>query len=114
MEGSTVTCTFKFLLKFWDASIHALLEVGQSLCNGTVQGNHRTGAVGLRTYGTELETVSCEGERRGTVTVCVVDEQLRNLRDIHLQTLLASHSENIILVGLLDMVEQLTHLLAKE
>ena len=37
--------------------------------------------------GTELETVSGEGEWRSTVAVGVIDHQLRNLRDIQLHTL---------------------------
>ena len=104
----------EFLLELRNHGIHSLLKAYKGLGDGAVEGDHRTGAVGLRTYGSELETVSCEGKGRGAVTVGVVDEQFRNLRDIHLQALLASHSEHVIHVGLLDVVEQFRNLLAEE
>ena len=93
---------------------HTLLEADECLSNSRVQGNHCTGAVGLRTYGTELKAVACEGEWRGAVTIGVIDQQFRNLRDIHLQTLLASHGEDVIYIGLLDMIEEFAHLLTQE
>ena len=107
-------CTLQLLGKLRNTSIHTLLEVNQSLSNGTIQGNHGAGTVGLRTYGTELKAVAGEGEWRGTVTVGIIDEQLRNLRNIHLHALLASHCQEVVLVGLLDVVEQLRELFAEE
>ena len=106
-------CTSQLLLKLGDTSINTLLELNQSLGNGTVQGNHGAGTVSLRTYSTELETVTGEGEWRGAVTIGIIDEQLRNLRNIHLQALLTSHSQEV-LIGCLNMVKQLANLLTKE
>ena len=114
MELCTVVSTSEFLLKLWDAGIHTLLEISQSLSHSTVQGNHGTGTVGLRTNGTELKTVASESEWRGTVTVGIVDEEFWNLRNIHLQALFACHSQYIVLICLFDMVEQFADLLAKE
>ena len=113
MELSAVLSTSKLLLVLRDLGIHALLERYEGLSNGTVQGNHGRCTVSLRTYSTELETVTGEGEGRGTVTIGIINEQFRNLRDIHLQALLTTHGEEV-LIGSLDVVEQLANLLAKE
>ena len=113
MELGTVVRASELLLELRDAGVDALLEVDEGLGHSTVEGYHRTGTVGLRTYGTELEAVASEGEGRRTVTIGIVDEQLRNLGDVHLQPLFASHGEEV-LVSLLNVVEQFADLLAKE
>ena len=114
VELGAVLSAGKLLLKLGNLGVDTLLEVNESLSHGTVQGNHGTGAVSLRTHGAELEAVACKGEGRRAVAVGIVDEQFGNLRDVHLQSLLASHSEDIVHVGLLDVVEQFAHLLAEE
>ena len=114
MEGSTVSCSDKLLLSLSNTCIDTLLERGKGLGNCTVQGNHGRSAVGLTTYGTELEPVAREGKGAGTVAVGVIDEQFGNLGDIHLQALLSIHSEQIVAIGFLDMVEQLAHLTTQE
>ena len=62
MESSRVSGTFKFLLQFRNTFIHTLLEVYQCFCDSTVECNHGRCTVSLRTNGTELEAVACEGE----------------------------------------------------
>ena len=106
-------CALQFLGELWNTGIHTLLEVDEGLGNSTVQCNHCTGTVGLRTYGTELKAVACEGEGRGAVAVGIVNEQFRNLWDVHLQTLLASHGQEVF-VSCLNVVEQFADLLAQE
>ena len=113
VELSAVLSASQFLLELRDAGIHTLLKVNQSLGHGTVQGNHSAGTVGLATHGTELKSVTRKGEWRCTVTIGVIDEQLRDFGDIHLQSLLTSHGEEV-LIGSLDVVEQLRNLLTEE
>ena len=93
--------------------VHTLLEVNQSLSHSRVEGYHGAGAVSLRTYGTELKAVAGEGERRGAVTVGIVYEQFRYRRDVELQSRLGTDSYAVIL-GILQMVENLCELLAEE
>ena len=71
-------------------------------------------AVVRRAGRAELELVAREGERRRTVAVGVVDEQLRDFGDVHLVSLLASHGEEIVGIRSLDVVEQFGELLAEE
>ena len=107
-------CAGQFLLELRNTCINLLLEFYQSFGNGAVQSNHGAGAVGLRTYSTELKAVTCEGEGAGTVTVGIINEQLRNLRNIHLHALFAGKGEYVILIGFLDVIQQFAHLLAQE
>ena len=102
------------ILSFGNECIHAFLEIHQGLSHGSIQGNHRTGAVGLGTYGTELKSVTSEGEGRSAVTVGIVDEQLRNLRNIEFHLLLTCHHEQVVFIRLFNMLQQLTDLLAEE
>ena len=95
-------------------SVHTSLEALESLSHGSIEDNHGAGAVCLRTYGTELEAVTGECERRSTVAVSIVDEQLRNLRYVELHALLASHVEEFVLVRGLDVLENLRELMAEE
>ena len=50
------------ILSFGYQGIYAVLEVHQGFCHGCIQGNHRTGAVCLAAYGTELKAVTGEGK----------------------------------------------------
>ena len=109
-----MTSTGEMLRDIRYALVHTFLEVDQSLCDSRIQGNHRTGAVGLATHSTELETVSGEGKWTGAVSVGIVDEQFRNLGDVDFHALLSSHDEEVFFVSLLDVVEQFAHLLAQE
>ena len=104
MEHGAVLCACQLLLKLRNAGVDTLLEVGEGLSHGTVQRYHRTGTVGFRTYGTELEAVAREGEGRGAVTVGIVDEDFWNLRDVHLHALLTCHRKDITDIGSLNMV----------
>ena len=54
------------------------LEVSKSLSDSSIESQHSTGAIGLRTYCAELEAISGEGEWRCTVTVGIVNENLRD------------------------------------
>ena len=114
MEGGTVPCSDKLLLSLSNTRIDTLLERGKGFGNCTVQGNHGRSAVGLTTHGTELETVARKGKGAGSVAVGVIYEQFGNLGDIHLQALLSIHSKQIVSIGFLDMIEQLTHLTTEE
>ncbi len=114
MEGGVVLCALKLLGGLGDACVNAFLEAEECLCHCGVQCYHRTGAVRLRTHGTELKAVAGEGERTGAVAVGVVDEQFGNLGDVHLHALLAVHGEDILPVRLLDVVEEFAHLFAEE
>ena len=107
-------CSFEFLAEFRNVGIHTFLEVNESFSDSTVQGNHRTGAVGLRADSTELEAIAGEGEGRRAVTVGIINQQFWNLRNVHLHSLLAVHAENVLFVGFLNMVEQLCELFAEE
>ena len=103
----------ELLLTLGDESVDTCLEVGESLSDSCVQDNLGAGAVSLRTDGTELETVSGEGEWRCTVTVGVITENVRNLRNIDFNTFLTLDNQRV-LVGLHDMVEHVADSLAEE
>jgi hypothetical protein len=55
-------------------SVYLGLELPQLIRYGGVQYQHGGGAVRGGTYGTELETITGEGERGGTVTIRVIDQ----------------------------------------
>ena len=94
--------------------VHALLEAVESLSHSRVEHNHRTGTVCLRAHGAEFEAVAGEREWRRTVAVGVVDEQFGYLRYVELQSLFARHVEQRLLVGVLDVFEQLAELVSEE
>ena len=77
---------FTFFYQF----VHFFLEFGKLFGYGCVQGNHGAGTVGLRTYGTEFKAVAAEGKWRCTVTVCIVNQQFRNLWNVEFHTVFAS------------------------
>ena len=97
-----------------DESVYATLEVVESLCHSGVEYYHSACTVGLRTYGTEFESVTGKCERRCAVAVGIIDEQFRNLWNVELHALLASKIEEFVFVSLLDMVEQVAELLTEE
>ena len=94
--------------------VNTLLEIGQSLGNSGIKHYHCTRTVGFTAYGAELKTVTCKGERRCSVAVSVVNEQLRYLRYVEFHAFLTGHSEQIFLVSKFNMVEQISELLAQE
>src|SRR5882724_7131044 len=67
-----------FLFPFLDEGIHVLLEFLQGLGQDGIEGDHRVGAVGVRTHGAELEFITGEGKGRGPVPVRVVQQQFGN------------------------------------
>ena len=93
-----------------DESVNLFLELNELFGHSCVKRNHGTGAVGFRTYGTELETVSCEGEWRCAVAVCVVDEKLWNLRNVKFHSMLAAEGLKVIVCAILKMVENFREL----
>ena len=98
----------------FDEFVHIFFEFYQLLGYGGVQGNHGTGTVCFRTYGAELKTVSGEGERTGAVTVGIVNQQFRNLRNIQFHALLAAKAYEIILCTLFNVFQYLRQLFAQE
>ena len=52
--------------------------------------------------------------RQDSTVVDTINHQFRNLRDIQLHSLLASHGEEILLVGFLNVLEKVGQLLAEE
>ena len=103
-----------FGLAFFHQGIHFGLEIRQLFGHGGVEGYHRARAVGLRTHGPKLETVSGKGERRRTVTVSIVYQQLRNLGDVQLHPMLALQEDQFLVGALLQMVEHTAQLRAEE
>ena len=99
---------------FRDSPVDTLLERDEGFGHSRVEGYHGRGAVGLGAYGAELEAVAGEGEGRGAVAVGIVDEELGNLGNVHFQSLLAGHGQDVGHIGMLYMVEQLAHLLSEE
>ena len=103
MHHGVVLRSRQFLSVCRYACINAFLEVGQCFSHGTVQRYHSRCTVSLAAYGTELESVTCKSEWRRAVTVGIVDEQLRNLRDIQLVVPLTLHAQRLTS---LNVVEQ--------
>ena len=97
-----------------DEFVHIFFEFYQLFGYGSVQGNHGAGTVCFRTYGAELKTVSGEGERAGAVTVGIVNQQFRNLRNIQFHALLAAKAYEIILGTLFNVFQYLRQLFAQE
>ena len=97
-----------------DKLVNTLLEMGQRLGHSGIEDNHRGGAVGLRTGSTELEAVTSKGKGRGAVAVGIIQEELGNLRNIEGERALALEVDNLLVGGVLQMVEQLGKLLAQE
>ena len=109
-----MTCSFKLLGGFGNSRVHTFFELHECFSHGRVERNHRAGTVGFAADGAELETVARECKWRGSVAIGVVNEQFRDFRNVHFQSLLALHGEQVFLVRLLDVVEQFGKLLAKE
>ena len=101
------------LFAFADEGVNPCLEVFKCLCHSSVEGEHSARAVGLGTYGTELETVAGECEWRGTVAVGVVYQQFRNRREVELHCVLAGDEQGIG-VGIGDVVEKFGDCLSEE
>ena len=80
-----------FSLACGDGLVDVGLELNELVGHDGVQNGHCVGAVGARTHGAELEAVACEGERRCTVAVGVIDENFRNLNQTNRLTFLASN-----------------------
>ena len=62
----------------------------------------------------KFKAVAGKGERRGAVTVGVVDHKFGNLRDIELHSFFALQYEEVGLVAVLDMLEQIAQMLAEK
>ena len=92
------------------ATVDTLLEFSELLCYGGVEGNHSRGAVGRRTHGAELKTVSGEGKRRCAVAVGVVKQDFRNLGDSDSDAFLACQLDQFILCAFFETVKDVGNL----
>ena len=105
---------FRLVLALCHESVYTLTEFGQRLCHGGIENNHCGSTVSLRAYGTKLEAITREGERRRAVAVGIVDEQFGNLRNVEFHALLAGNGEEVLGVGGLYLPQQIAKLLAEE
>lgn len=103
-----------FGLSSFNQSVHIFFKLLQLVGNGGIQCYHCAGTVGIGPYGAELETVSGECERRSAVTVRVINQQFRNLRDIQLHALFVAQADQVILRALFDVLQYLRKLFAQK
>ena len=95
-----------------DTGIDALLERGESLGHGGVEGYHGAGTVDAGAGGTELEAVAGEGEGAGAVSVGIIDNEVGNLGDVYLTGVLLGEGRQVGV--LLDGVEEAGDVVAEE
>ena len=94
--------------------VHALLEIGQGLCNGGIEDYQCCGAVLLRAYGAELESVAGECKGAGAVTVGIVEHQLRYLGDVQAEGLLGAQVDVLMSLACLQLGKDLIQLASQE
>ena len=95
--------------------VYASTKFGELVGNRRVEHDHRPGTVGRRPHGAELEAITRKSERRGAVTVRIVDKQLGNMVDtVHLITGFAADLYRLFTIRLLDPVEYLRELTTQE
>lgn len=99
---------------FGDKGIDARLEVCQGFCHCCVDDDHGCCTVLLAAYGAELETIACEGKRRGAIAVGVVLHQLWYLRNVQAECLLTGEANELVVGACLQMFEQVAELFAEE
>ena len=75
---------------------------------------HGCGTVGLRSYGTELETVAGEGKGRGAVAVGIVHEEFWYLRYVQHHALACGQVEDVVVLALLQFLQYVCQLSAEE
>jgi len=76
---------FVFSYSVFHQFLYRCTELVQLICHGSVDSYHCGSAVGRRTCGAEFETISGESERRSTVAVGCIEQNLRNTSDTQFQ-----------------------------
>ena len=73
-----------------------------------------TSAVHGRARGTELKTVSGESERRGTVTIRIVQQQFGDLPEAKMQALFIVYLDSVLDRAILEFIQDLADLRSEE
>ena len=99
---------------FFNASIHSIGEIVKLGSHCSIKRDEGRSTVGRRSDSTIFETVACEGKRRSTVAVGVINHQLRNLSHIKIQPLFPFKNDILINLVFLNLIKKLRKLRAKE